>query len=138
MMLDHTTEEYPIPVASPVSLGPSNIHLGEKILEVALIENLLGSLGEASFIVAEQPPKSIREVEALRTNVLAPLIDQSAKQLSGSPRREWEVYAWELPGVAGNACNKLTPTVALQLAAVVYGANLFSVLLEVAWLLECL
>eukprot|EP01018_Ginkgo_biloba_P005945 Gb_22598 [translate_table: standard] len=40
------------------------------------------------------------------------------------------VYAWELPGVAGNACNGLTPTVALQLAAVVYGANLFSVLLR--------
>eukprot|EP01018_Ginkgo_biloba_P028431 Gb_16348 [translate_table: standard] len=50
----------------------------------------------------------------------------------------WEL---ELPGVAGNACNGLTPTVALQLAAVVYGANLFSVLLEdleAAWLLECL
>eukprot|EP01018_Ginkgo_biloba_P030300 Gb_17297 [translate_table: standard] len=41
-----------------------------------------------------------------------------------------QVYAWELPGVAGNACNGLTPTIALQLAAVVYGANLFSVLLE--------
>eukprot|EP01018_Ginkgo_biloba_P020191 Gb_23072 [translate_table: standard] len=40
------------------------------------------------------------------------------------------VYAWELPGVVGNACNGLTPTVALQLAAVVYGANLFSILLE--------
>eukprot|EP01018_Ginkgo_biloba_P028430 Gb_16344 [translate_table: standard] len=40
------------------------------------------------------------------------------------------VYAWELPGVAGNAYNGLTPTVALQLAAVVYGANLFSMLLE--------
>eukprot|EP01018_Ginkgo_biloba_P015459 Gb_05596 [translate_table: standard] len=54
----------------------------------------------------------------------------------------WElVYAWELPGVTGNACNGLTPTVALQLAAVVYGANLFSEPLEdlnVAWLLECL
>eukprot|EP01018_Ginkgo_biloba_P000884 Gb_01712 [translate_table: standard] len=52
-----------------------------------------------------------------------------------------QVYAWELPGVAGNACNGLTPTVALQLAVVVYGANLFSVLLEdleAAWLLECL
>eukprot|EP01018_Ginkgo_biloba_P001873 Gb_09754 [translate_table: standard] len=51
------------------------------------------------------------------------------------------VYAWELPGVAGNACNGLTPTVALQLTVVVYGANLFSVLLEdleAAWLLECL
>eukprot|EP01018_Ginkgo_biloba_P035749 Gb_32756 [translate_table: standard] len=51
------------------------------------------------------------------------------------------VYAWELPGVAGNACNGLTPTVALQLAAVVYGANLFSEPLEdlnAAWLLECL
>eukprot|EP01018_Ginkgo_biloba_P011026 Gb_38811 [translate_table: standard] len=59
--------------------------------------------------------------------------------------QEWKlfpvVYAWELPGVAGNACNGLTPTVALQLATVVYGANLFSVLLEdleAAWLLECL
>eukprot|EP01018_Ginkgo_biloba_P024801 Gb_06777 [translate_table: standard] len=31
-----------------------------------------------------------------------------------------QVYAWELPGVAGNACNGLTPTVTLQLAAVVY------------------
>eukprot|EP01018_Ginkgo_biloba_P036680 Gb_00582 [translate_table: standard] len=41
-----------------------------------------------------------------------------------------QVYAWELPGVAGNACNGLTPTVALQLAVVVYGANLFSMLLE--------
>eukprot|EP01018_Ginkgo_biloba_P031651 Gb_34899 [translate_table: standard] len=40
------------------------------------------------------------------------------------------VYAWELPGVTGNACNGLTPTVALQLVAVVYGANLFSMLLE--------
>eukprot|EP01018_Ginkgo_biloba_P018094 Gb_16050 [translate_table: standard] len=52
-----------------------------------------------------------------------------------------KVYAWELPGVAGNACNGLTPTIALQLATVVYGANLFSVLLEdleAAWLLECL
>eukprot|EP01018_Ginkgo_biloba_P031370 Gb_35481 [translate_table: standard] len=39
-------------------------------------------------------------------------------------------YAWELPGVAGNACNGLTPTVALQLAVVVYGANLFSEPLE--------
>eukprot|EP01018_Ginkgo_biloba_P009826 Gb_19957 [translate_table: standard] len=38
-----------------------------------------------------------------------------------------EVYAWELLGVARNACNGLTPTVALQLAAVVYGANIFSV-----------
>eukprot|EP01018_Ginkgo_biloba_P040869 Gb_16428 [translate_table: standard] len=28
------------------------------------------------------------------------------------------VYAWELPGAAGNACNGLTPTVALQLATV--------------------
>eukprot|EP01018_Ginkgo_biloba_P020683 Gb_09922 [translate_table: standard] len=36
-----------------------------------------------------------------------------------------QVYAWELPGVAGNACNGLTPTVALQLAAVVYEPNLF-------------
>eukprot|EP01018_Ginkgo_biloba_P041223 Gb_36203 [translate_table: standard] len=41
-----------------------------------------------------------------------------------------QVYAWELPGVAGNACNGLTPTVALQLAAIVYGANLFSEPLE--------
>eukprot|EP01018_Ginkgo_biloba_P010977 Gb_21008 [translate_table: standard] len=41
-----------------------------------------------------------------------------------------KVYAWELPGVAGNACNGLTPTVALQLAAVVYGENLFSEPLE--------
>eukprot|EP01018_Ginkgo_biloba_P033607 Gb_12589 [translate_table: standard] len=52
-----------------------------------------------------------------------------------------QVYAWELPGVAGNACNGLNPTVALQLAAVVYGANLFSESLEdlnAAWLLECL
>eukprot|EP01018_Ginkgo_biloba_P011900 Gb_01868 [translate_table: standard] len=52
-----------------------------------------------------------------------------------------QVYAWELPGVAGNACNGLTPTVALQLATVVYGTNLFSELLEdlnAAWLLECL
>eukprot|EP01018_Ginkgo_biloba_P040327 Gb_25697 [translate_table: standard] len=51
------------------------------------------------------------------------------------------VYAWELLGVAGNACNDLTPTVALQFAVVVYGANLFSEPLEdleVAWLLECL
>eukprot|EP01018_Ginkgo_biloba_P036253 Gb_23060 [translate_table: standard] len=51
------------------------------------------------------------------------------------------VYAWELPRVAGNACNGLTPTVALQLAAVVYGANLFSEPLEdlnAAWFLECL
>eukprot|EP01018_Ginkgo_biloba_P024511 Gb_05613 [translate_table: standard] len=31
------------------------------------------------------------------------------------------VYAWELPGVTGNACNGLTPTVAFQLAMVVYG-----------------
>eukprot|EP01018_Ginkgo_biloba_P013603 Gb_01355 [translate_table: standard] len=42
----------------------------------------------------------------------------------------FEVYAWELLGVAWNACNGLTPTVALQLAAVVYGENLFSMLLE--------
>eukprot|EP01018_Ginkgo_biloba_P011296 Gb_03049 [translate_table: standard] len=52
-----------------------------------------------------------------------------------------KVYAWELPGVARNACNGLTPTVALQLATVVYGANLFSEPLEdlnAAWLLECL
>eukprot|EP01018_Ginkgo_biloba_P029314 Gb_29179 [translate_table: standard] len=42
----------------------------------------------------------------------------------------FKVYAWELPGVAGNACNDLTPTVALQLAVVVYGANLFSEPLE--------
>eukprot|EP01018_Ginkgo_biloba_P009233 Gb_31903 [translate_table: standard] len=52
-----------------------------------------------------------------------------------------KVYAWELPRVVGNACNGLTPTVALQLAAVVYGANLFSEPLEdlnAAWLLECL
>eukprot|EP01018_Ginkgo_biloba_P024939 Gb_00743 [translate_table: standard] len=51
------------------------------------------------------------------------------------------VYAWALPRVAGNACNGLTHTVALQLAAVVYGANLFSEPLEdlnAAWLLECL
>eukprot|EP01018_Ginkgo_biloba_P033640 Gb_32490 [translate_table: standard] len=51
------------------------------------------------------------------------------------------VYAWEFPGVTGNACNGLTPTVALQLATVVYGANLFSEPLEdlnAAWLLECL
>eukprot|EP01018_Ginkgo_biloba_P027989 Gb_15170 [translate_table: standard] len=31
------------------------------------------------------------------------------------------VYAWELPGVAGNVCNGLTPTVALQLATIVCG-----------------
>eukprot|EP01018_Ginkgo_biloba_P028868 Gb_20656 [translate_table: standard] len=51
------------------------------------------------------------------------------------------VYAWELPGVVGNSCNGLTPTVALQLVAVVYGANLFFEPLEdlnTAWLLECL
>eukprot|EP01018_Ginkgo_biloba_P024129 Gb_25315 [translate_table: standard] len=36
------------------------------------------------------------------------------------------VYAWELPRVAGNAWNGLIPTVALQLAAVAYGVNLFS------------
>eukprot|EP01018_Ginkgo_biloba_P020512 Gb_15460 [translate_table: standard] len=52
-----------------------------------------------------------------------------------------EVYAWEMPGVAGNSYNGLTPTVALQLAAVIYGENLFSEPLEdlnAAWLLECL
>eukprot|EP01018_Ginkgo_biloba_P019966 Gb_15665 [translate_table: standard] len=50
------------------------------------------------------------------------------------------VYAWELPGVAGNACNGLTPTVALQLAAVVYGANIFFEPLEdlnAAWCWDC-
>eukprot|EP01018_Ginkgo_biloba_P035219 Gb_14293 [translate_table: standard] len=36
-----------------------------------------------------------------------------------------QVYASELPGVVGNACNGLTPTVALQLAAVVYGQICF-------------